>query len=422
MMTALGNWDGVAHDAAVLAFERAKKSSIAAATLADDLSTAMTNGFWALSSAKQLLMSKAEEIESGSFNVLDSWVVTIKPQELDADGARDLVAERVQKQIEINQFVITMGQADYSTAAGITAAARSAGADVNSGQLVPTLAGLLSGRGGMPEDDVPNPADPMGLRKQLAIAAADAASTVARESTGTNAKGEPTKTLYMQDGSKKVYTETKRLNYGRNYPVLREEIFDPAGTLVTRTETTAWGKDPNGDKITTTYLAGTGNKVVTWTKPDGTVIKTELYDPSGRPLAKADVPDGSFFTHPAATLAGGALTAGDSYFNGAADKTPAALTKSYFQNAGAGARLGGVGLATGMAIYDVITADSPRDKCIAAWSGAAGTVGGVATGALIAPPGAVTGPVDAALVTGGAAFGSWVFGWMGKEIGEAVCD
>ena len=104
---------------------------------------------------------------------------------------------------------------------------------------------------------------------------------------------------------------------------------------------------------------------------------------------------------------GGAITALEE-----GTKLPAVSDKA-LQKVHVGARFAGPGLAIGMAASDVISA-APEDKCVAAFSGISSAVGGYGLGLA----GASGGPLTAAAAGVG---GSWVFGYLGKKVGEMVC-
>lgn len=409
-LPALRGWDGTAHTAASQAYERAKRKSIVVGDLADGLSAAMTQGYWNLTTAKKNIVDKAAEIESGNFNVGDSWVVTIKPIEMTVGEARAALERRNQLQVELNLMVVAMGAADDSTSNALLAAAKAQGFVMEqpdfAQMMIATLNGLVK-----PDDDVPNPLTFIGARDQRAIADADAALTVASEESGTNADGEPTKTVHMQDGSTKVFTETETAG---GKPMTSEQDYDPTGKLVVTTNTFPWGE--SGATMTSIRYAQDQTLVELVTYPNGQTSGT-IY-----PQGKADqaIPaDSQFFSHPALTSLGGVLSATETYGDDALAKSLPTLTKNSFENLHAGAKYGGLGLATGIALYDVATADSPGDKCRAAISGAmsvAGGWGGGALGAAVPVPG-----LDVVTAGAGGAGGSWLFGWVGSEIGKAVC-
>lgn len=406
----LNAWEGRSHSAAVGAFGRANGRAVVVGNLADGLASAMTEGYWSLSAAKRKLTSQTDAIEEGPFSVHDKWVVTIKPAEMTQEQANALMARRDALQAELNPLVTEMGNADLTTAQTLLNAAVTEGFTMErstwTAQIVDTLNGLAP-----PTDDVPNPMTWVGLRTQRAIADADAAVTIASTETGVNGKGEPTKTVYMQDGSKRVFTET---SFGPHYDrtaVTRQEDFDPSGQLVSTTETSPWGDD--GAMQTTIRFAKDQTLISIITSPDGRSTAT-VY-PEGK-SDRAIPADSQLLSHPALTSMGGVMSGVETHAARVLEKPLPTLTTNTYQNLHAGMKFGGLALASGIALYDVATADNPQDKCRAAIAGAASVAGGWGAGALMASSGV------GAVATGAvAAGGSWVFGWIGSEVGKAVC-
>ncbi len=74
-----------------------------------------------------------------------------------------------------------------------------------------------------------------------------------------------------------------------------------------------------------------------------------------------------------------------------------------------------MGLAT-MA-YNIVSAETLHERCVAAWSGGVGLAGGVLTTVAVgAVPG--VGPIAA---MGANAAGGFVFGYVGQLVGNVVC-
>lgn len=79
--------------------------------------------------------------------------------------------------------------------------------------------------------------------------------------------------------------------------------------------------------------------------------------------------------------------------------------------------MGGPALGVATMVYDLFSADTVRERCVAAWSGGTGLVGGLATTVVLgAIPG--VGPIAA---MGGNAAGGFVFGYVGKLVGNLMC-
>lgn len=84
----------------------------------------------------------------------------------------------------------------------------------------------------------------------------------------------------------------------------------------------------------------------------------------------------------------------------------------------AGAKWGGpaVGVATGL--YNVVGAESVHDACVAAWTAAGATSGGIGTDLVVGLLAPEFLPIAA---TGANALGSWTFGYVGGIIGNLAC-
>ncbi|MGC4934320.1 hypothetical protein ACLQ3C_11635 [Gordonia sp. DT30] len=257
-------WEGTAHTAAVEAFGRARREGAEVCDLADGLAGALETGYHALTTAKRNLLDKVADIEAGQFHVTDGWVVLLNPVEMSSDELRENMELRNDFQIQLNSDVITMGAADHSLATGLQTAAKKAGYVQHDPNLMELVTGSATPE---PQSDVPNPLSLPGQMYQQHIRDEDAAITITGTETGTNAEGEPTKTLHMQDGSKKVFTET--ITYAGSStkrPMYVEEDFDPSGKLVATTR--VYKTDFNADVTSITYADGT--LVQTMKYPDGT--------------------------------------------------------------------------------------------------------------------------------------------------------
>ncbi|MFC9517701.1 hypothetical protein ACFTSD_18400 [Nocardiaceae bacterium NPDC056970] len=398
-------WEGVAQDAAAEAFIRAKRKAAEVADLSEELARAFEQGFYALTAAKGALFDRVAELEAGSFLVSDRWVVTLKSIEMSAESAAELIAERNAHQLVLNPLILAVGRADDELADALSGAASAHGLV----EAKPGLFETLSGVGAEPVSDVPWTAGIPLLDYQQQERDRDAAVTIARTETAVNDLGEKTKTVVMQDGSRKAFTESSTFaGSWKERPMLIQEDFDPDGA---RLATTRTFETDSGGKITEiTYEDRT--RVESTEYPNGEV-RTRIYPEGKEPR---EIPsDSEFFTHPVLTTAGGALAAVETHTSSAIKGAIPGVVSETVENLHYGAKYGGPAVAVGTALYDVYSADSAEAKCQAAIAGVAGTAGGWAGGAA----GAMTGfPVAAGA---GAVAGSWVFGWLGSEVGKAVC-
>ena len=82
-----------------------------------------------------------------------------------------------------------------------------------------------------------------------------------------------------------------------------------------------------------------------------------------------------------------------------------------------GAKFGGPAMGIAQLALGVATADTVREKCVAAWSGGISLVGGLATTVAV---GAVPG-VGPFAAMGANVAGGFVFGYVGKLVGNVMC-
>jgi hypothetical protein len=92
------------------------------------------------------------------------------------------------------------------------------------------------------------------------------------------------------------------------------------------------------------------------------------------------------------------------------------LSAHALENVGAGAKFGGPALGVVTALYNVATAETKHDACVAAWSGGVGLALGI--GADVGLTAMGMGPIGAAVLTTG---GGFAFGYLGGIVGELVC-
>ncbi|WP_206615788.1 hypothetical protein [Rhodococcus xishaensis] len=398
-------WDGVAQAAAADAFGRAKRRAADLADLGEGLARALEQGFYTLTAAKNSLFERVTELEGGPFVVSDRWVVTLKPVEMSAEEAAELIEQRDAQQLDLNPLMYAVGRADDELSDALHAVAATYGLVERQPGPIETLWDV----GAEPVSDVPMTAGMPLLDYQVQERDLDAAVTVARTEVSVNDQGENTKTVFMQDGSSKVFTESSTFaGSWKERPMLVQEDFDPDGNRLATTNTF---ETDSGQKITEiTYEDRT--LVETTEYPDGTT-RTMIY-PQGK-MPQEIPPDSEFFTHPALTTAGGVLAGVETHTSNAIKGAMPGVVSETVENLHYGAKYGGPALAVGAALWDFYMADSDEARCQAAITGAAGTAGGWASAVGL---GALAGPVGAA--AGGAA-GAWVFGWIGSELGKAVC-
>jgi hypothetical protein len=101
------------------------------------------------------------------------------------------------------------------------------------------------------------------------------------------------------------------------------------------------------------------------------------------------------------------------------------VTAESIENVGKATKFGGPALSLATTAFDMMMAETPRDACIAAVSGAGGfgggwglAEGGAAAGALFPPAAPIAVPV---LAAGGAILGGFWGADLGKFVGEVVC-
>jgi hypothetical protein len=179
---------------------------------------------------------------------------------------------------------------------------------------------------------------------------------------------------------------------------------DKNGNFVSETMTTP---REDGGKLTEVWYAG-GTKIDISQNPDGTRSGSCTTSDGKHSV----LPD-SFFRDPIPTLAGGALSG----LEVQAGKGIQGLSAPVLDGLKAGAKWGGPAMGIAQAVLGVYTADTVYEQCVATWSGGVGFAGGIATAvAAGAIPG--VGPFAA---MGANVAGGFVFGYVGKLIGNVVC-
>lgn len=333
------------------------------------------------------------------------WVVLIKPARVSAEKAASLQAQAQAEQAEINRLLVAVGDADNGTAAKVQAAAKDFGFALP-GPGDPRSLDPNSGLA-KPADDVPNPMSLEGLIQQGIVRDNDMAQTVRESREWTTEDGQVRKTLLMMDGSRHEIYE-----WNETLPCVEDTYYDKRGKEVSSTF--------SQDK--TKY---DGTKYTSITFADGTEV-TMTRTADGKCTGGVTAADGrhgvlpdEFFSHPALTTVGGALTGLEEQ----AKRGIPMLSPASVENLGKIGKYGGPTLGVATALYDTVTAKTYQDACVAAISGTAAVAGGYASGTLAA--GVATGlgipefaPFAAA---GGDVFGGWTFGYVGGIIGNIVC-
>jgi hypothetical protein len=215
------------------------------------------------------------------------------------------------------------------------------------------------------------------------------------------------KTLLMVDGSRhEIYEWNEML------PCVEDTYYDKNGKEVSST----FSQDKtnyDGTKFTSIKFAD-GTEVTMTRTADGKCTGG-VTAADGR---HGVLPD-EFFSHPALTTVGGALTGLEEQ----AKRGIPMLTAQSVENLGKIGKYGGPTLGVATALYDTVTAKTYQDACVAAISGGTGLVGGSATGTLaVAGISALGNPELApAFAMGGNMLGGWTFGYVGGIIGNVVC-
>jgi hypothetical protein len=368
-------WSGTAHDAATAMFGRATRE---------------TSKF----------KSHADAVDQGALQVTDQWVVLIKPARVSAEEAASLLAQAETEQKEINQLLLAVGQADNGTADKVQAAAK----DFGFVMPTPGLLGNLDPTSGFarPADDILDPTSVLGMMQQGTIRDQDMATTVRENREWTTSDGQGRQTIVMMDGSKhEIYTWIK------DNPCVEDTYYDKHGNEVSSTFTQDRTNYDGSQYTSITF--GDGTEVTMTRTADGTCTGGVI-TPDGR---QGVLPD-QFFTHPALTTVGGALTG----LEGQTKRGIPMLTAESVENLGKAGKCGGPVLGVATALYDTVTASTLQDACVAAISGGAGVAGGELTGAGLALAFPEASPL---LYAGGNMLGGWTFGYVGGIIGNIVC-
>lgn len=396
-------WSGDAHSAATDMFRRATERSSAFKNYTESYAAALQKGSASIGGARTGLLGLAEEIDAGELNVTDQWVVMIDPVKVSAEKAADLEKQAVTAQAEVNELLLAVGEADEATTRAILSARVDAGDTFGNLIVGPPSPGPLP-----PGDDVPDPSKEEGKQFQEIARAQDMATTIREVSDTSDKDGNRITTLTMLDGSTQVMTEY--VDQG-----LPSEQVYPAGT-VTVLHTDRFGKTvaltstiprEDGGSLTEVWYAN-GTHIAISETADG--IQTgSCSKPGGTPTVLPD----SFFNDPVPTLAGAALSG----LEVQAGKGIPKLSADVLDGLKAGGKFGGPAVGIASMAYNMVSAETLRDRCVAAWSGGVGLAGGLATTVAVgAIPG--VGPLAAMGISSGSGF---VFGYVGELVGNVVC-
>jgi hypothetical protein len=302
-------------------------------------------------------------------------------------------------------LLVALGDADNNTAAQVQAAAKNFGFALPS----PNDPRSLDPNSGFakPADQVPNPMTLNGLIQQGVVRDNDMAQTVRESKEWVTEDGQVRKTLTMMDGSRHEIYE-----WNETLPCVEDTYYDKNGKEVSST----FSQDKTAyDGTRFTSIKFTDGTEVTMTRTADGKCTGGVTAPDGR---HGVLPD-EFFSHPALTTVGGALTGLEEQ----AKRGIPMLSPQSVENLGKVGKYGGPTLGVATALYDTVTAKTFQDACVAAISGTTGVAGGAATGSLAAAGITALGNPELAPVfaMGGDMLGGWTFGYVGGIIGNIVC-
>ena len=366
-----------------------------------------------LSRTRKELLDKADEIDRGELHVSDLWVVLIKSAPMPAEKVAQLMQRVAIEQAEINRLLLAVGHADDSTAESLCNAAKPFG-------FVPPattgLASVMVPGSQKPEDEVPNPSNPMGMFQQSVSRGEDMATSVRDTKEGYDSEGHRTRTITMQDGSTHQFTKFD-YNYAYGVPDMTiDDYRDANGNSITYTSTT---RTPNGS-VSTLINFPNGTQFVGEQSPDGKVSGYFNLPDGGRAILP---PNNPFFTGSAPTRIGATFTAIDAHV-GRGGGIPG-VSMEAAERIGAGAKFAGPALGLLTTIYNMGAADTEYDRCIAGFAGTFGVVGDYGGGVIGATVGGAIPGVDVvaapALAVGGAYYGSKWMSMLGSKIGVPFC-
>lgn len=114
-------WQGPAHDAASEMFDRAHRSSAQFSDYTGAIAKALEAGADRIGAARKALLDKADEVDRGSLNVTEGWVVLIDPGSQSAEEISQLMSLVATEQAAVNELLLAVGDADTATADGVMA-------------------------------------------------------------------------------------------------------------------------------------------------------------------------------------------------------------------------------------------------------------------------------------------------------------
>ncbi|MGV0606971.1 hypothetical protein [Mycolicibacterium sp. XJ1904] len=394
-------------------FGRAEHQASTFSDYAKAVSAALSRGAESIGSARKALLAKADELEGGPLNVTDQWVVLADPVYMSEEEMAKLQALALQEQATVNTMLIAVGDADDATANAVTAAGSQFGfveaglpADLGGILLLPTAQ--------RPPDEVADPRTPVGAVAQEAIRSADQQQNVREVVESTNAYGEEVTTVIKQDGSKAVTTRMDPFEWPSKQNFYELEEFDKNGDFVARTS--SWHDLSNDCDYTSITFADGSN----WTMS---------MDPTGHRQAGFTTADGRHSAVPVELIDN--ISTGTTAAMSGLEKHIARggslpmVTAESVENIGKTMKFGGPALTAATTVFDMVMAESGRDRCIALVAGVAGGGGGWGGAELGAAAGVATGPGAPLAVPVFAAAGGLLAGLggmkMGEFIGEVVC-
>ncbi|MDQ2638199.1 MAG: hypothetical protein M3Y83_15125, partial [Actinomycetota bacterium] len=349
---------------------------------------------------------------AGPLSVTDQWVVLIDPVYVSEEEMAELQALAVREQGEINGLLAAVGDADDATANAVLAAGEGFGF-VEPGP--PTdVADLMLATAQRPADQVPDPRTVVGLAAQEAIRSADQQQQVREVVESTNEYGEEVTTVIKQDGSRAVTTRMDPFEWPSKLNFYQIEEFDKNGEFVARTS--SWHDMGNDCDYTSFAYA------------DGSNLSMSM-DPTGHVTVGFTTADGRHSAVPVEMIDNISLVtnAGMSGLEKhiARGGSLPMVTEESVDKIGKTMKFGGPALTVATTVFDMVMADSGRDRCIALMAGAVGGGGGWGGAEAGAALGALGGPAAFVTVPLGAMFGSGVGALggakMGEFIGEVVC-
>ncbi|KUI48142.1 hypothetical protein AU198_19130 [Mycobacterium sp. GA-1199] len=405
-------WSGVSHAAASAMFGRAKRQASTFSDYAKAVSAALSSGAESIGSARKALLAKADELDAGPLSVSDQWVVLVDPVYMSEEDMAKLQALALQEQATVNAMLIAVGDADDATANAVTAAGSQFGF-VEAG-LPADLGGILLPTAQRPPDEVADPRTPFGAVAQEAIRSADQQQNVREVVESTNAYGEEVTTVIKQDDSKAVTTRMDPFEWPSKQNFYELEEFDKNGDFVARTS--SWHDLSNDCDYTSITFADGSN----WTMS---------MDPTGHRQAGFTTSDGRHSAVPVELIDN--ISTGTTAATSGLEKHIARggslpmVTAETAENIGKTMKFGGPAVTVATTVFDMVMAESDKDRCIALVAGVAGSGGGWGLAEFGAAAGAATGPLAVGavplLTIIGAVAGTVGGVEMGKFIGEVVC-